>query len=339
VEDDGVMDIHSDSVVVDPHHDLLLLVLRDHLSGVTDSFERRWIPELRAGGVDVQVLPIYIEEDYLPEMALRRTLQMIDALQIQVALNPGDVSLCLTGTEIDEAVAAGKIAFVLALEGAEAIGHDLGMLRTLHRLGVRMISFTWMSRTMLADGNFEGGTGGRLTTVGVKALSLMEALGVVMDVSHLNDAGFWHVAELATRPFVASHSSCNALHDHSRNLSDEQLKVVAAAGGVIGINAHPWILGKDYATMDGLLDHIEHAINVAGVEHVGIGPDFCKELVEMGWANEDEMYDYVEGFASAAEWPNVTSAMQGRGWDAATITAILGGNFMRVFRSTLGVPA
>src|SRR5207248_553464 len=178
--------LHRDAVVVDTHNDLLMLVSRRPRTRQAAYFRDHWLPQLRAGGVDVQVLPVFIDDDFRPEGAMRQTLRMIEAAHRVAEGNPGQVRLCLSGDDIDAAVAAGKTALVLALEGCEAIGSTVELLRTLTRLGVRMASFTHFGRTALADGSAEDEAGSRLTSAGVAAVALLEELGVLIDVSHLS---------------------------------------------------------------------------------------------------------------------------------------------------------
>jgi membrane dipeptidase len=183
-----------------------------------------------------------------------------------------------TATQLRDTVASGRIALVLAFEGLEPMGGDLAVLDTFFRLGVRMASFTWNRRTQLADGAGENDTGGRLTRLGVTAVAHLQQLGMALDVSHLSDHGLWHVAELAQRPFVASHSSCRALLDHPRNLPDDGLRAIAASGGFIGINAFGGFLAPRDATLDDFVRHVRHAVDVVGADHVGLGLDFVEDL-------------------------------------------------------------
>src|ERR1700750_662639 len=134
------------------------------------------------------------------------------------------------------------------------------MLETMHRLGVRMASFTHFGRNLLADGSAEGIPGGRLTRAGVRAVRVMEDAGMIVDVSHLSLASMRHVLELATRPVIASHSSADALTAHHRNLPDDDLRAIAATGGVIGVNFFPMFVAplSRRATLDDLVAHIEH---------------------------------------------------------------------------------
>jgi membrane dipeptidase len=327
-------EFHTKSLVVEAHHDLLMLVALAHSQGKTETFRDRWIPELRAGGVDVQVLPIFVSEE-APEVMLRKALEMVDALHVEVEKNTDEVMLCLTGTDIDRAIEQGKIGLILAMEGGEALGANLSMLRHFFRLGVRMISLTWNNRTLLADGTDLQDSGSRLTPLGVEVVAEMERLGIILDISHLNDPGFWHVTEIATKTFIASHSNCRAVYNHSRALTDDQLRAVAAQGGVVGMNLHPMLVhGKD-ATIEDCLDHLEHAIEIAGEDHVGLGPDFCAELDELGVVFDPEELSGIAGLDKSAHLPSYTDAMLARGISEDVARKVLGENFHRVLRKGL----
>jgi membrane dipeptidase len=187
------------------------------------------------------------------------------------------VGIARTAVELQSIVDSGRTALVLAVEGAEPIGSDVEVIDTLFRAGVRMSSLTWNRRTMMADGIGERDTGGRLTQLGVDAVARMEQVGMVLDISHLSESGFWHVAEIAKRPFVASHSSCRAIQDHPRNLTDAQIQAVAASGGFVALNAFGPFL-HDKPTIQHYLDHIEHAVTLVGAAHVALGPDFIDDV-------------------------------------------------------------
>jgi membrane dipeptidase len=226
----------------------------------------------------LQVLPIYTEEQFVGEAALRRALLVIGAARELAALHRDDVAIVESSAELRSVIASGRIALVLAFEGLEPVGSDLAVLDAFFRLGVRVASFTWNRRTAFADGAGENDTGGRLTRLGVAAVPHMERLGMTLDVSHLSDAGLWHVAELAGRPFIATHSSCRALVPHPRNLTDEGLRAIAASGGFVGLNAFGGFLAADGATVDDYVRHIAHAVAVVGADHVGLGLDFVDDL-------------------------------------------------------------
>ena len=265
--------------IADAHNDLLLACMHRWERGVADPFGDDWLPGLRAGGVVFQVLPIFTEEQFVGEAALRRTLEIIALASDIAELHRTDVAIVERGSDIDPIIDSGRIALLLALEGAEPIGSSLAMFETMFRLGVRLASLTWNRRTMLADGTAETGTGGRLSSLGLEAIAEMERLQMVLDVSHLSDAGVQHVAEAAAAPFVATHSSCRALCGHARNLTDEQIRLVAASGGFVGINAFGPFISETAPTLEEFVDHIAHAARVAGDDRVGIGADFIDDLV------------------------------------------------------------
>ena len=162
--------------VADAHNDLLLACLHRRERGVQDPFGDDWLPGLRSGGVAFQVLPMFTEDQFIGEAALRRTLELIELAHEIATLHRDDVALVTTAGELDEALAGGRIALLLALEGAEPIGSSISLIETMWRLGVRMASLTWNRRTMLADGIAEQETGGRLSSLGVEAITEMERL-------------------------------------------------------------------------------------------------------------------------------------------------------------------
>jgi membrane dipeptidase len=251
--------------------------------------------------------------------------------------------LCETGADLDQALAQGKIGLVLAIEGCEALGDDASLLEPLFRLGVRVVSFTHFGRTGLADGSAEDRARGGLTRAGIAALTLIEELGILMDVSHLSAAGVDDVLERATRTVVATHSSARALLEHHRNLTDDQLRGIAATGGVVGVNFMAGFIDPSDPTVDRLTDHVLHVAEVAGIDHVGFGPDFIQE-----YADETVVGDVVidgvslkqaiPGLGGPAGFPLVLDGLAARGVPSADIDKIAGDNWLRVFRAELGRP-
>lgn len=341
-------DLHHRAVVADTHNDLLMAVSARPAHRWADFFRERWLPQLRDGGVKIQVLPVFIDDPYRPEGALRRTLRMIECAHVLAEGNPDTVALCRDGDEIDAALAASRIALVLALESAPGIDADVELFSTVQRLGVRIVSIAHWGRTPLADGSGEDATGSRLTGPGVRALAELERLGVLFDVSHLGAAGVAHVLELATRPVLATHSSARALRDHHRNLTDEQIRGIAATGGVVCVNFFPGFLAADPAdrTVARVVDHIEHVASVAGTAHVGLGPDFVREVIsevtppcceDFGIEDIDPM-EALPGLEGPAGLPLVTAELIRRGHPEKDVEAVLGGNVHRLLRAELGRP-
>ncbi|MFJ5985783.1 dipeptidase [Lentzea sp. NPDC092896] len=335
-------DLHGRSVVADTHNDLLDALVHRPVERWVPHFRERWLPQLQAGGVNLQVLPVFIDDVFRPEGALRQTLRMIEVAHRIAEANP-ETRLCVTGTEIDEALADDRIALVLALESAPGVGEDVELLETLHRLGVRIASLAHFGRTALADGSGEDATGSRLTRAGVAAHAEMERLGMIFDVSHLSAAGVDHVLELSTRPVMATHSSARALRDHHRNLTDAQLKGIADNGGVVCVNFFAPFLHESDFTIGRLVDHIEHIAGVMGVRHVGLGPDFVKEVLEDTTPPccEAQFIEgvptdrFLPGLEGPAGLPLVTEALQKRGWPEDDIVRVLGQNVLDLFRSEL----
>lgn len=340
-------ELHRRAVVADTHNDLLCAVVARPVERWAGYFRDQWLPQLRAGGVDLQTLPVFVEDAYRPEGALRRTLRMVEAAHRVAEGNADAVALCRDGAEIDAALAGGRIALVLALESAPGVGEDVELLHTLFRLGVRVASLAHFGRTALADGSGEDQTGGRLTKPGAAAVAEMERLGLLYDVSHLGIAGVEHVLELATRPVIATHSSARALFDHHRNLSDDQLRAIAAGGGVVCANFFaPFLHASDYS-IDRLVDHLEHLVGVMGVAHVGLGPDFLQEVLADTTPPccEPETVEgvpadaYLPGLEGPAGLPLLTDALLRRGWAEDDVVAVLGANVRRLYAAELGRPA
>ncbi|CCH77470.1 Thermostable dipeptidase. Metallo peptidase. MEROPS family M19 [Nostocoides japonicum T1-X7] len=267
--------------VADCHNDLLLAVRHQRERGIEDPFGELWLPQLRAGGVRLQVLPVCTEDQFVGEGALRRSLLLIEEARNLAAVHSDSVAIVETGAGLREVLASGRIALVLAIEGAEPIGNSLELVDVMARAGIRMCSLSWNRRTMMADGIAERDTGGRLTQLGVDAVRRMEDIGVLVDVSHLSEAGFFHLADVATRPFIASHSSCRAVHDHPRNLTDDQLRVVCDTGGFVALNAFGPFLAETCPTVHHYVDHIEHAVSVVGPDRVGLGTDFIVDVQDI----------------------------------------------------------
>ncbi|TDC09372.1 membrane dipeptidase [Nonomuraea longispora] len=345
--------LHADAQVVDAHNDLILLV--DHMDkrGRTDHFAEFWLPELRAGGVDVQVLPIWIDEDHQSEGALRRTLLLAERIHELAAQYPDDVAICSTAADIDAANRSGRIALVMAIEGAHGIGQDPKLIRTMFRAGVRVASIAHYGRTLLADGSGLDDTArGGLTPQGIEVFTEMERLGMVFDVSHLGVNGVEDVLNLASRPLLATHSTCLVITDNHRSLGDDQIRRIAALGGVVGVAAAiPWFIDPHNPTADRVVDHIEHVVDIAGIDHVGLGPDIIDDYFQEVWGGWPAHAGDPSGNAGAigpyepaeikrpSDLVKVTDAMVRRGFGEQDVKKVLGDNVMRVFRQVMGVPS
>lgn len=309
--------LHYDSIVVDSHCDTLTAMPDEGrcLAGPSAKGQLD-LSRLKKGGVNVQFFSAFIDPDY-KLTALHRALELIDLFYREIEGNNNVVLHAKSMLDIEEALSSDKIAAFLSIEGGEALEGSLGILRLMYRLGVRSITLTWNGRNELGDGVGEEKTGGGLTRLGEEAVVEMNRLGMLVDVSHLSENGFWDVLSVSRQPVIASHSNCRALCNHPRNLNDQQIKALANQGGVMGITFVPDFLG-DNPSIAQVLAHIDHAIAVGGPDCVGIGSDF------------DGTGSLPTGLEDCSRLPAITSGLLERGYSENAIKKVLGGNFMRV---------
>jgi membrane dipeptidase len=337
---DQARSLHQGAVVVDAHHDIVLDVIERRRRGEKGVLSQYWGKKLQTGGVNVQLLPLFIENRYLPELGIRKLLQGVDAVLSDLAGDDSVMRLTIRMADVDRALADGRIACVLAVEGCDGLSGDPAMLRILYRLGVRMVAFTWNRRNEFADGTQSAANPGGLTEAGKVALIEMYQYKVICDVSHLAEAGFWDVARLCPGPFVASHSNARAVRDHPRNLTDDQLRAIAESGGVVGLNFYGDFVDAGHPTLDKLIDHLSHMADIIGIEHIGIGPDFLEDLLRE--SSGEALVSSGHDAAIVKHWipdcdrtellPAFSAKLLDRGFTPHEIHMILGANFMRVFR-------
>jgi membrane dipeptidase len=319
-------EIHAESIVIDGHQGTLFDIARgirkfDEESSVGHSD----LPRLRQGGVDCAVFTAFPYDRIWPTRGVKQGLEYIDLFE-EVVKTPG-VRKVLTTSDIEEANKQGEVGIMLSFGGGEFIESSVETLRMYYRLGLRMLTLTWDERNLLADGAAFSASRGGLTPLGVKVLEEAGRLGVLIDVSHLSEAGFWDVVDLAEVPFVASHSNCHALFAHPRNLTDGQLAAIGQAGGLVGISLNPEYLtgSEEPPTLSQVVDHIMHAVEIAGEEHVGIGTDF-----------DSFSGSGPEPLVHIGQLPLLTYELLERGLSGRVISGILGGNWFRVLRAVIG---
>lgn len=325
-------------MVFDAHADLLYDVTRRRLQGERQVLEKHHVPRLRDGGVEGLVLAVWTsaargetfwqttcwgeEADYLG-----RTRQMLACARADLAESIS-IRLVHTWQEACEARRAGVIYAFLGIEGMAAIGADLQGIDWYYGAGARTGMLTWNEENSLATG--AGGDPKKgLTELGCRAVRRMQALGMLVDVSHLNDGGFWDVMRLATGPIAATHSNSRALCDVPRNLTDEQLRAIRDTGGVVGLNAfHSFVHAEAHQqTARTLALHAAHMADVMGIDHVGCGFDFCHF---MGPGNES-----ARELEDARGVPGFFDELERLGMSARERQKIAVENFARVF-GTLG---
>jgi membrane dipeptidase len=340
---DAVRAILAEAPVVIAHSDYAHHVLHRRRLGGRRVLERDHLEEMRKAGASVEILTV--GGDFRFGELVDDPLQVMRAIELvkeDVAEGEG-FTIATSYGEVRAARDAGDVAILLNIEGSSILGEEVYLLRALFHLGLRALGLTWNGRNQLADGCMVLKAGG-LTEAGVRVVKEAQRLGIVVDVSHLAEPGFYDMLEIADRPVIASHSNCRALEDHPRNLTDEQLRRLSEAGGVMGINFYAEFVGS--LEFSALLDHVDHAVKVAGVEHVGLGPDqlyYAPDLLEE-WRAMDKAAGkvisplrdrFVEGLERPGGMPLLVEGLLSRGYSQEEVEAILGGNFLRVFRETL----
>ena len=328
----------------DAHTDLLLeLVHREHRLGENDVFAQTWLPLLTAGGVGLQVCPIFVLLDKQPEGTLREALAQATSFARAARENPDRVVAVRSSADLDAVERGEKIGLLLSLEGVEQFGYDVWPADAFWELGARMASLTWNRRNPYADGAAEAGG---LSRLGERLVDRLVELGVILDLAHASRATFTEVlARTGDAPVLVSHAACRAVNDHPRNLDDDQLRALADRGGLLGIMLHPLAIGHDQRTIARVIDHFEHAASVMGIEHVCLGGDFVQRLSKVlppfaplpdGLMPPGlEEGSSIEGLAGPEDYPALGAALEARGWPAADIAAVTGANLLRFLRRAL----
>ena len=335
--------IHESSFVVDTHNDTILHLIRSPpfiTSNANPLAPRRTlgeksehgqidIPRTQMGGVDCLLFAMYVSPQYSSRML--RLVQMLDAFQLEIEKNPDTIAVATSYKEITETVKDGKIAAVITVEGGEPLEGKIESLRTIYRLGTRSLTLTHFPRNELADGS-GADSGSHLTEFGRQVVEEMNRLGMIVDISHLNETGFWDVTELTKAPLLATHSNCKALCSHHRNLNDDQIKALAENSGVLNLSFCAGFIkdGVDFGDLEALkkvtihdwLDHLDHAVELVGTGHVGVGSD-----LDGGCG--------FPGLDDVTRFTSLTQGMVARGYSDKDIEKILGGNNLRVFKKVL----
>lgn len=245
--------------------------------------------------------------------------------QRELENNSDLVRFCASGADADKAASEGRAAAFLSVEGAGLLGCDLRMLRSAYLAGVRAVNITWNHANILSGTNVEEPTRG-LSGAGREFVREMQRLGMLVDVSHISEPGFWDVLETAARPVMASHSNAKALCGHTRNLSDEQFRALVQNGGVAGLNLCPDFLGGG-ATAGTCADHIEHFLSLGGAKHICIGGDLD---------GIERMPDGMTGIESVQK---IYEELRRRGHGVALLEDIFYNNLARVVTEVCGIPA
>ncbi len=360
-------DLHFRSIVLDTHDDTTQRLVYDQFD--LDHLDPRGsidIPRMRAGGLSGIFFSIYTPGTLTGAPAVKAALDQIDAVRQQVWKHPTELALCTTAAEVRAAHVQGKIAALMGLEGGHMIDNDLGVLRSYAALGVRYMTLTHGLDTDWADSSTDKPAHNGLTDFGKDVVREMNRLGVIVDISHVADKTFYDALAVSQAPLIASHSSCRALCNAARNMTDDMIKALAAKGGVIQINFHVGFLSQEYRDASDKASEEEKKASAEELKKrcgdnescsVMEGEKMARQAVAEGklpkvfWTKIIDHIDHAVklvgadhvglgsdfdganmpfGMEDATHLPQITQALLDRGYSESDIQKILGGNTLRV---------
>lgn len=270
----------------------------------------------------IQIFAAFIDKksDALPPF--ERCNQLVDRYILEISGAYNKIAHCFDCDEIEAALDKGKIASVLSIEGGEALNGKIHNLHYFYGRGVRAMTLTWNHSNEISGGIGDE-KGGGLTDFGKEVVSEMNKLGMLIDVSHISEKGFWDVIEMTEMPIAATHSNAKKLCPHPRNLSDEQICAIIKNGGCIGINLYSDFLGGDSCTIKDVLNHIEHILALGGENNIGLGCDF------------DGMSRLPEGIKGVQDLYKLFDEMQKCGYSDTLINKISFENYFNLCKKIL----
>jgi len=359
VTDAEVKRVHSSAILIDTHNDITSRTVDGYDIGEAKHDGHTNVTSLKEGGVGAQFFAVYVSGDYVNgNRSANRTLQMIDTVRHDiVGRYPNDFVLASTADDIERIHREGKIAALMGIEGGHAIEDSVRLLRDYYALGIRYMTLTHANTNNWADSSGDSTDPkiqhhNGLTDFGKQVVREMNRLGMMVDISHVADKTFWDALAASTAPMIASHSSCRALCNVPRNMTDEMIVALGKKGGVVQVNFNcgflseksaaagknvqastlPGARGEDAtiaeykkkvppATLADVVAHIDHIVKIAGVNAAGIGSDF------------DGVFCTPTGLEDVSKFPNLTRALLEKGYSADDIRKIYGGNTLRVMRA------
>src|SRR5713226_8335299 len=358
--------LHFSAIVLDTHVDTPQRLLFEKFDlGKRDAEGHLDIPRMREGGLNAVFMSIWTPSQVNGPKGVKRALDLIDAVREQVRRDPKDLALATSADEVRRARAQGKIAVLMGMEGGHMIDDDLGTLRIYAALGIRYLTLTHGSNTDWADSSTDEPKHNGLTPFGKSVVRELNRLGVLVDISHVSDKTFYDVVETSRAPMIASHSSCRALCDVPRNMTDDMIRALAKKGGVIQINYNTGFLSQELAEARRKISKELDARDAATQERYGENEALVireqertrRELTAEGklprvsWEKIVEHIDHVvklvgadhvglgsdfdgatmpEGMEDCSKLPRMTEALLRKGYSDADIRKILGGNVLRV---------
>lgn len=359
--------IHAETIGIDSHIDTLQRVL----NGKEDISQRTGkghvdLPRLREAGMRAPFFALYVPTYYKGSEAVRRTLQLRDAMQSLLDAHPDQIELALSASAVEQIAKTGKIAAVLTIESGHAIDDNLAVLRIYHRLGVRSMTLTHFRNTSWADSSTDNPEHNGLTDFGREVVREMNRIGMIVDISHVSDKTFYDTLAVTSKPVIASHSSCRALTDVPRNMTDDMIRALGRNGGVIGINfgagflsqkeveaarrnfaaraaVDPGLTGRaldEFAMKDYLDTYSMMKPNLATIQDAVAHIDHVVKLVGVDHVGIGSDWDGISsvpaGLEDVSKMPLLTAALLERGYSEQDAKKILSGNFLRVMRQVIG---
>jgi membrane dipeptidase len=360
--------LHFNSIVVDTHDDTTQRLLDPkfdlsvrHTDGSID------IPRMRDGGLDAIFFSIYIPGTITGPAAVERALVQIEAVRRQVTLHPKDLALATTAADIRSAFAEHKIAVLMGVEGGHMINDDPKNVDKFADLGVRYMTLTHMVNTNWADSSTDKPAHNGLTDFGKQVVREMNRVGMMVDISHVADKTFYDVLATSEAPVIASHSSCRALDDAPRNMTDDMIKALAAKGGVMQINYHVGFLSQEFRNAQAANPGLDKTIAAEVKKQCGedeactliVSDKLVREYVAKGtlprvdWTKIIDHIDHAVrlvgadhvglgsdfdgadmpyGMEDATHLPQITNALLAKGYSESDIAKILGGNTLRLMQ-------
>lgn len=322
--------IMEDLLIIDGHTDIPRHLYLRNKEGIENSFHKDHYLSLKKGNVNIAVVNVFTKGP--PETSLKQAMVQINLIYDAIK-NNDDLVLIKDKSDLQNVINYNKLGLILSLEGFEPLESDLDLLNIYYQLGVRAGMLTWNKLNEFASGP---DTNHALSRNGLKAVDMMNELSMVIDVSHLNEEGFWEILSTTEKPIIASHSNARSLFNHPRNLTDDQIRAIADSGGVIGTvpyfskvdpdNPSKVRVGDDSSeTIDDYIKHIEYIVDLVGYDYVCFGFDFNVYLGDFG----------VKGIEDTEKIKNVISLLLERGHNIDDVEKISGKNLLRIFNNIL----
>lgn len=320
--------------VFDGHSDILCHVAKHRAAGETRVFQNYHAQRLAEGNIGAMIAAVWIERDYVQEPT-ERMLEILGYASQEFRENQDVLGIIKKADDLKALRDAGKTAILWGMEGLSGLKGRTVFLEALYDLGVRHAMLTWNEENEFAVG--AGDTQGiyGLKPAGIAAVHLMEKLGMIVDVSHASEKTFYGIAETATKPLLASHSNAYALCPAKRNLKDEQIRIIASTGGVIGMNAWPAFIDEKAPSAEKLANHVDYIVNLVGIDHVGCGFDFCDFLDDNALSFAEPGQVSTKDLEDATKVRNFTDILKRRGYDEEALEKIMYKNMERLLYQTL----